>query len=194
MTLDRTLVEVEDLMVSVARLTLGIPETDDSAIRIPYGAGSKTGKAPAHNPAQSVCYIYVAPTDDGYGRQHHITYENGADADNDDMTEADDYTEVYSVIFSFYGQDAYDRARKLRDGIYGVAVKEFLWGKHIHPKTEIPQLAQTHEIINTIWVKRCDVSATFYAHVRIERENAIRNIENVRLTIITPTKTLSIDG
>ena len=192
MTVDRTLKEVEDLMVSVARLTLGIPETDDSAIRIPYGAGSATGNAPMHSPAESVCYVYVTPTDDGYGRHHHITYINGAEND-DSMTEVDEYTEEYAVIFSLYGQDAYDRARKLRDGIYGVKVKEFLWGKHIHPKTEIPQIVQAHDIINTQWVKRCDVTVTFYAYVCIERANAIGNIEKIVITLKTQRDTYQIE-
>jgi hypothetical protein len=94
----------------------------------------------------------------------------------------DEYTEEYSVTFSFYSKDAYDLARKLRDGIYGVKVKEFLWGKHIYPKPGIPELVQTHETINTIWVKRCDLNVVFYAKVRIEREKEVKNIEHVNIT------------
>jgi hypothetical protein len=181
MTIDRTLREVEDLMVSIARLVLGVPDTEHSAIRIAYGANSKTGSAPTHNPQDSILYVYVNPTDDGYAKQHHISYINGEDVAGD-MTEVDEYTEEYAVTFSFYGQDAYDRARALRDGIYGVAVKEFLWGKHIHPKMGIPAIVQAHEVINTFWVKRCDTIVTFYALVRIVRENAIKNIEQVSVT------------
>ena len=188
MMIFKTLREVEDLMVSVARLALELPETDHGAVRIPYGAASATGGAPAHNPQNSVCYIYVTPTDDGYGQQHHLSYVNGAEVD-DDMTEVDEYTEEYAVIFSFYGQDAYDRVRLLRDRMYGVAVKEFLWGKHIHPKMEIPQIVQAHEIFNTQWVKRCDVTVTFYAYTRIERESEIGNIDKVNITFKTNTKT-----
>jgi hypothetical protein len=178
MTIDRTLREFEDLMVSMARLVLGIPETEHSAIRIAYGANSKTGSAPVHNPTDCILYVYVNPTDDGYGKQHHLTYKNGAEVAGD-MTEVDEYTEEYAVTFSFYGSDAYDRARALRDGVYGVAVKEFLWGKHVYPKMGIPQLVQAHDVINTFWVKRVDVTVTFYAFVRIERENAIKDIEQV---------------
>ena len=196
MTIDRTLNEVEDLMVSLVRLVLGIPDTDHGGIRIAYGATSKTGSAPAHNPTESVCYVYVNPTDDGYGQQHQITYINGEnvldadgnkvlDADGNpvthEMTEVDEYTEEYAVNFSLYGKDAYDRGRTLRDGIYGVEVKEFLWGKKIHPKVGLPALVQTHELINTFWVKRCDVNVVFYAKVRIERENAVKNIEHVSI-------------
>jgi len=182
MTIDRTLFETEDLMMNLARFTLGIPADDNIQVRMAYGANSKTGSAPAHKPQNSVCYVYVNPTDDGYGKQHHLSYLNGEDEEGN-MTEVDDYTEEYAVIFSLYGCDAYDRARKLRDGIYGVAVKEFLWRKHIHPKTGIPEIVQTHELFNTCWVKRCDVTVTFYAHVRIVRESAVKNIETVNISL-----------
>jgi hypothetical protein len=180
MTIDRTLVEVEDLMVALARLTLNMSD-DDPGVRMAYGANSKTGSAPMHEPENSMIYVYVSPTDDGYGQQHHLSYLNGKEVEGE-MTEVDEYTEEYAVIFSLYGQDSYDRARALRDGIYGVAVKEFLWGKHIHPKVGLPALVQTHEIINTLWVNRCDVNVVFYAKVRIEREQAILNIEHVNVT------------
>jgi hypothetical protein len=184
MTIDRAHTEVEDLMKSLARFVLGIPNTDNNSVRIPYGASSATGSAPTHTPTNSVCYVYVNPIDDSYGQQHHLSYKDGANHD-DDMTEVDDYTEEYAVIFSFYGQDAYDRARLLRDGIYGVAVKEFLWRKYIHPKTGIPPIVQTHELVNTQWVVRCDVTVTFYAHIRVERENEIGSIEKIGITFKT---------
>ena len=207
-------------MKSLAKLTLGIPKTDNSTIRIPYGASSVTGTSPMHDPKNSVCYVYVSPTDDGYGQKHHLKYINGENgkniknenkensesiknAKNDNnnenenknkentnnnnpneyMIEVDEYTEVYSVIFSFYGGDAYDKARKLRDGIFGVAVKEFLQGKHIYPKTAIPPIIQTHEVLNTMWIKRCDITVMFYAFVRIERETSIFNIEQVNINL-----------
>jgi hypothetical protein len=193
MTIDRTHAEIEDLMKSLARFVLGVPDTDSNSIRIPYGASSATGSAPAHTPTNSVCYVYVNPTDDGYGQQHHLTYKDGED-DDGNMTEVDDYTEEYAVIFSFYGQDACDRARSLRDGIYGTAAKEFLWRKHIHPKTVIPPIVQTHEVINTQWVVRCDVTVAFYAHIRIERENELGSIEKVGITFKTPKMTVPYAG
>jgi hypothetical protein len=181
-TINRTLEETEDLMMELARFTLGIPADDNKEVRIAYGANSTTGSAPSHNPKNSVCYVYVNPTDDGYGQQHHITHINGEEETEGNMTEVDNYTEQYAVIFSLYGSDAYDRARKLRDEIYGSAVKEFLWRKHIYPRVGIPEIIQTHEILNTFWVKRCDVTVIFYAHVRIVRENAVKNIETVEIT------------
>lgn len=182
--------EVEDLMKSVARLLLGVPATDNTAVRIPYGASSKTGSAPVHSPESNVCYIHVQPTDDGYGQQHHINYKNGATND-DGMTEVDEYTEEYAVIFSCYGQDSYDRARLIRDGLYGNAVKRILGEKHIHLKPGIPPLVQTHELMNTQWVKRCDVTVMFYAYVCIERENVVQPIEQVSITIKISDKSLS---
>ncbi len=182
--------EVEDLMMDVARLLLGVPATDNTSVRIPYGASSKTGSAATHSPEKSVCYVHVEPTDDGYGVQHHISYENGA-TESDGMTEVDEYTEEYAVIFSCYGPDGYDRARTIRDGLFTLEIKRLLGARRVHFKVAVPPLAQTYEIMNTQWVKRCDLTATFYAYVRTERENAVQPIEQVNITIGTPNKSLS---
>lgn len=190
MTVDRTHREVEDLMKSVARLLLGIPATDNTTVRIPYGATSKTGSAPAHKPENSVCYVHVAPTDDGYAQQHQISYKNGATND-DGMTEVDEYTEEYAVIFSCYGQDSHDRARLIRDGLFGMEVKRMLGAQRVHFKPTVPPIVQTHETMSTQWVKRCDVAATFYAYVCIERKNVVQPIEQVSITLKLPNKTLS---
>jgi len=110
------------------------------------------------------------------------------------MTEVDEYTEEYAVVFSCYGQDAYDRARQLRDGIYGLTARELLRSNRIHPKTGIPAVVQTHEIINTQWVKRCDLTVTFYSYIRIERENTVGNIEEVSITFKAGNKTFPPPG
>jgi hypothetical protein len=189
-TVNLTQREVEDMMMDVARLLLGIDDTDNASVRIPYGASSETGSAAAHSPEKSVCYVHVEPTDDGYGVQHHKSYQNGA-TESDGMTEVDEYTEEYAVIFSCYGPDSYDRARLIRDGLFSLEVKRMLGARRVYFKPSTPPLAQTHDVINTQWVKRCDLTATFYAYVRIERENAVQNIEQVNITIATPTKSLS---
>ena len=85
------------------------------------------------------------------------------------------------MIFSCYGKDGYDNARLIRDGIYGIAVKELLHREKVYPKTGIPPLVQTHEVINTMWVRRCDVTVTFYTYVHVERENAVNWIEHANI-------------
>ncbi len=49
-TINRTQREGGGLMKAIARRLLGIPDTDNTSVRIPYGASSETGSAPAHNP------------------------------------------------------------------------------------------------------------------------------------------------
>ncbi len=188
MTFRKTQREVEDIMKSVAKLLLEV--TDDKTVRIPYGASSKTGSAPPHSPESKVCYVHVTPTDDGYGQKHHISYINGA-TESDGMTEVDEYTEEYAVIFSCYGPECYDRARAIRDGLYGIAVHRLLVKERIHLKPGIPPIVQTHDLVNTQWVQRCDVHVTFYSTVRVERANAVQNIENVRITLNVKGKSLA---
>lgn len=190
MTVKLTQREFEDLMMTVARLLLGVGPADETSVRIPYGASSKTGSAAAHSPEKSVCYVHVEPTDDGYGTKHHIRYQNGA-TESDGMTEVDEYTEEYAVIFSCYGPDSYDRARLIRDGLFTQEAKRILSEMRVYVKTNLSPLAQTHDLMNTQWVKRCDLTATFYAYVRIEREGAVEPIEQVNISLNMPDKALS---
>lgn len=123
----------------------------------------------------------VNPTNDGYGNQHHISYESVEGSDL--LTEVDEYTEEYSVLFSCYGEDAYDKARKIRDGFYGVKCKDFLHSHKIHFVTGSPQLVPAREIIDTCWVERCDLTANFYSAVRVERDNAVGRIDEVNVDL-----------
>ncbi len=171
---------MEDIFLEATRQILEIPD-DNSTVRLAYGAGSQTGTAPMHDPQKSVCYVAVNLTNDGYGDQHHISYESVEGSDL--LTEVDKYTEEYSVLFSCYGADAFDRARKIRDGFYGVKCKEFLHGYKIHFVTGSPQLIPAREIIDTIWVERCDLTVEFYSAVRIERAGAVGRIDEVKVNL-----------
>ena len=61
MTFKKTLTEVENLMLAVARLTLGIDMADNSTVRIPYGASSATGSAPSHAPGKTFAMFTLVP-------------------------------------------------------------------------------------------------------------------------------------
>lgn len=169
---------MEDIFLEVTREILGIPE-DNSTVRLAYGASSQTGSAPMHDPKSSVCYVTVNPTNDGYGNQHHIRYDSAEGRDL--LTEVDEYTEEYSVIFSCYGTDSYDKARKIRDGLYGEKSKKFLCGYKIYFVVGSPQLISAREIIDTRWVERCDLTATFYSTVHVEREDTVGSIDEVNI-------------
>lgn len=166
--------------MEAARKILEIPN-DNSTVRLAYGAGSQTGSAPMHNPKKSVCYVTVNPTNDGYGNQHHISYEPTEASEL--LTEIDEYTEEYSVIFSCYGADAYDKARKIRDGFIGVKCKTFLHESKIHLKSGSAQLAPARELIDTMWVERCDLTLEFYSYARAETPQAVGIIEKVNLNL-----------
>lgn len=169
---------MEDIFLEVTREILGIPE-DNSTVRLAYGASSQTGSAPMHDPKSSVCYVTVNPTNDGYGNQHHIRYDSAEGRDL--LTEVDEYTEEYSVIFSCYGTDSYDKARKIRDGLYGEKSKKFLCDYKIYFVVGSPQLISAREIIDTRWVERCDLTATFYSTVHVEREDTVGSIDEVNI-------------
>lgn len=137
-----------------------------------------------HDTRSSVCYVTVTSTNDGYGNQHHIRYESAEGSDL--LTEVDEYTEEYSVIFSCYGTDAHDKARKIRDGLYGEKSRKFLRGYKIYFVVGSPQLIPAREIIDTRWVERCDLTAAFYSTVRVERADTVGRIDEVNISF-TPT-------
>ena len=166
--------------METARRILGIPN-DNSTVRLAYGAGSTTGTAPMNDIKRGICYVTVTPTNDGYGDQHHIRYESAEGGNL--LTEVDEYTEEYSVLFSCYGDGAYDKARKIRDGLYGEECKGFLRKYQIHFVVGSPQLTPTREIIETSWVERCDLAANFYSAVRIERAGAVGRIDEVKVDL-----------
>lgn len=178
-----TLRQVEDIFLEVTREILEIPE-DNSTVRLAYGAGSQTGSAPMHDPRSNVCYVTVNPTNDGYGDQHHIHYDSVEDSEL--LTEVDEYTEEYSVIFSCYGADAHNKARKIRDGLYGEKSKKLLRGYRIYFVVGSHQLISAREIIDTRWVERCDFTAIFYSTVRVERADTVGPIDEVNIKF-TPT-------
>lgn len=134
-----------------------------------------------HDPKKSVCYVVVSPTNDGYGDQHHISYESVEGSDL--LTEVDKYTEEYSVLFSCYGADAFDWARKIRDGFYGAKCKDFLHSYGIHFVAGSPKLVPAREIIDTFWVERCDLTVEFYSGVRVERVGAAGRIDEVKISL-----------
>lgn len=177
-----TFEQVEDIIMEAARQTLGIPD-DNSVVRLAYGARSPTGSAPKHNTRKSAVYITVSPTDDGYGQQHHISYDSAEGAEM--LTEVDEYTEEYAVSFSCYGTDAYENARKLRDNLYSENSRKYFRQYKLYFKVGSPQLVPTRELVDTVWVKRCDFTAVFYAPVRIERANAVGWYESVDIKLNT---------
>ena len=146
-----TMKQVEDLMLDAARLILNMPN-DNWRVRLAYGAGSTSGSAPTHDYTQNVCYVTVNPYDDGYGKPHHIHYDNGEP--DTLLTEVDEYTEEYAVIFSCYGDAAYEFGRTIRDGLYGAAAKRLFHPHKFHLVPGTPQLIQTREVLNSNWVNR----------------------------------------
>jgi len=177
-----TMTVVEDLMLDAVRLIMNMPD-DNSRIRLAYGAGSDSGSSPMHDYKESVCYVTVNPYDDGYGKLHHVHYENGEP--NELLTEVDEYTEEYSVIFSCYGDVAYEFARTVRDGLYSAKAKRLFHPQKVHLVPGIPPLIQTREIINTSWVRRCDFTAVFYTYARAERPDTMDWYEQVDISLKT---------
>lgn len=167
-------------MLETARRSLEIPD-DNSTVRLAYGARSPTGSAPMHNPDKDVVYVTVNYTDDGYGKQHHTSYECPEGADK--LTEVDEYTEEYAVMFSCYGKAAFENARKLRDYMYSEESKKHFRQYKTYFKVGSQQIIPARELIDTKWVNRCDFTAEFYTTVRIERADAIGWVESVEVSL-----------
>jgi len=162
--------EIEDLFRNVAMTILGIPETDNKSVRMPYGTPLETGSAPGFTKSDNVCFIYVIPADDGYGQQRHITYEPSEDSDT--LTLVDEHTDIFTIRFTIYGPKGYSWARKIANGLYRERVRKILREHDFYLKVGIPPIVQLNELREGDWFRRHDVAPMFYQAVRLEESDA----------------------
>ena len=157
--------EIEDLFRKVALTILGIPETDNKSVRMPYGTLMETGSAPGFTKSDTVCFIFVVPADDGYAQARHITYESSDDSDT--LTLVDEHTDIFTIRFTIYGPNGYKWARKITNGLYRDSVRKILREHNFFLKVGIPPIVYLQEQREGDWFRRYDVAPMFYQAVRL---------------------------
>ena len=162
--------EIEDIFREVACLIFDIDsEQNHKRIRFPWGsqidATGKPTSAPDWGREEDVCFIYALPTDDMYNRQRNRRYIHRGGRN---LVLVDEHTDVHEMLFVNYGPNAYDFARKIRNGLFLDDVRRLLRQNNFALVTDIPAPRRIPELVNAEWWNRVDVSARFNEHVRVE--------------------------
>jgi len=181
--IQKSVTEMEDMLAEVVCMIWGInKETINGRIRVIWGSNvdTKSMSSPNLKTTEDICYIHVMPEDDAYNRQRHIQFVH---LGGENMAAVDEHTDVHNILFVNYGNNAYDCARKIRNGLYRDDIRRFLRINRFPLVTDTPAIRRVPELVNGNWVNRVDVSAKFNQYVRLITE--IGTIEQVGVTPVT---------
>ena len=178
--------EIEDMFREVVCLILGLdPESNHKRIRFPWGSEIDTLKGISSTPDwkrdENVCFIYSRPNDDAYNRQRDTRYVH---REGRNLVAIDEHTDVHDILFVNYGPDAYDCARKIRNGLFLDEIRRLLKRNNFHLLVNVPAPRRVPELVNAEWWNRVDVNAMFNQFVRLESN--MTTIERVRFTTSFP--------
>jgi len=165
--IQKSISEIEDMLAEVLCMIWKIDKDNISGrIRAVWGSNidEASMSAPNLKTTEDVCYIQVTPEDDAYNRQRHIRYVHTGGRN---MISVDEHTDVHTVLFVNYGTNAYDYARRIRDGLFRDDIRRFLRLNHFPLVLNVPAPRRVPELVNGNWVNRVDVSATFNQYVRL---------------------------
>ena len=181
--IQKSIKEIEDMFIQAACMILGIDKDNiNGRIRIAWGSNvdAEIMSAPKPAGAKDVCYIQITPEDDAYNRQRHIKYVH---LGGDGMTWVDEHTDVHNVLFINYGLNAFDCARRIRNGLHRDDIRRFLRLSFFHLVTDTPAPRRVPELENGSWANRADASAKFNQYVRLT--GTIGTIEQIGVAPVT---------
>ena len=178
----KTVTEIEDMFRELVCKILGLDvEKSNSRVRFPWGSNvdAISMSAPNLKTDKDVCHIQLLPENDDYNRQRSIrfVYESG-----EDMLAVDEHTDVHSVLFINYGANAYECARKIRNGLFQNEIRRFFRQNNFALITDVPAIRRVPELVNANWVNRVDVFAKFNQFVRLV--GSMSTIEQIGVTTV----------
>ena len=182
----KSIEEIEDIFrLVVLKIFKLDPEAKENQQRVRFPWGSNLGKpnndiAPLLKKIKDVCVITIIPREDLYNRQRHRRYEDRGERD---LTLIEEHTDVHEVTFCNYGENAYECARKIRDGLFDLEIRRFLKQNHFALVTDVPAMRRVPEYFNSQWWNRCDVTVVFNEFVRLENE--VKTIESINVQVKT---------
>jgi len=173
--------EIEDLFRAVVLKILELPEDDAKTVRMPHGSVTE-GASPGFLKTDDVCFIYVIPTDDGYGQQYHRRYVP-SEENPDMLTQVSEHTDIYNIRFTIYGPKSHDWVRKIKDTLYRDDIKKLLRESGFFIKAGIPPPVHAPELHEGSWWRRFDLTTMFYQFVRQVYDGEIAPFEKVEINI-----------
>jgi hypothetical protein len=182
----KTANEIEDFFRLLVCTILQLdPEKNHSRIRFPWGSNLAFGipDAPDWDRMEDVCFIYALPYDDPYNKQRN---RRNIYIEGPDMIQLDEHTNVHNMLFVNYGPNAYEDARKIRDGMFRNPIRRLLRRNHFALVTDIAAPRRVPELYNNEWWNRVDVNVIFNEFVRLKDE--MRTIRHIRFGVSFPNR------
>ena len=192
--ISKSILEIQRIFRLVVCEIWGIAyEQSYSRIRFPWGSQvdtpGGTGSAPDWTRDEDVCFIYALPHDNSYNRQRDRRYEHRGSRD---LVALDEHTDVHHMMFSNYGPNAYDCARRIRDGLFLDETRRILKQNHFAIITDTPAIRRVPELVNGEWWNRVDAVAAFNEFVRLESK--MRTFERFPFTVSSPGRAGYLQG
>jgi hypothetical protein len=115
--------------------------------------------APFQNAADDICYLRCVPVDDPYDKiRDEIMLAGPGDLD----TERWSYTRAWTIHWTLYGPNSFDRARAIKDALFLDYFCDQLTIDGLFPVSDYPAPVRAPEEINGRWWERVDYQATVY--------------------------------
>jgi len=179
-----TIQQIENLFQSLTTSMLGYATTDShnnlinqDKVRVAW----PTGGAPGWKIDDDIAFIKVTPSNDPIVQQRDIAYQN---KNSDYAIRSMSYTRAWSVQWTLYGPNSYDRADLIRHALFLLDNKELLESNNLALVPVISAPTRAPELFDGRWWERADLTAVFYEAVTRNSDIPyIKEIESV--TIVT---------
>jgi hypothetical protein len=171
-----TLKQMEDLFQPVIVSILGwdvLSPSLENNVRI---AWMRSG-APAIDINENYVYLRVMEVDNSYNRQREYQLSN----EGDDLVSKVGYTRVISLNCVLYGENSFDNAQIVRDGMFSKSVRDTLGEQFIFLIPDIVAPKRIPEPFQGQWWERCDVEFRF--NELIIRETAVNAVGSVEVEV-----------
>jgi hypothetical protein len=161
---------------TIAMLGLENDEKKHEKVRIAY----QTKGQPAPALTDESVAIYCREIDDPYNRTRERKFSF---LGNGDLNDQWSYIRAWSVLWSIYGPNSFERARMIRSGLFLETNRSILKGGNLALIPDIPAPRRVPELFQGRWWERVDFSATFYELVV---ENLVTPyIQSTTIVVIT---------
>jgi hypothetical protein len=148
--------EIEDLLQKVTSRMLG--EEKEDRVRLSWPEDGQ----PGFSIDEDICFLRVTEADDPYNRQRDVSYQDLPAGQAGALRRTDHYIRVLSVLYIFYGPNAYHRATEVR---YKALLPEFKYElAHyggLYPIPDLPAPMRMPELFAGKWWERCDLTIRF---------------------------------
>lgn len=148
--------QVDGVMQSVTLALLGLPDNAYGKVRVGWQQqGQPTGTID-----EDVAYVRCSEDDDEINRTRDVEYQ---DVSPTTVAELSTYHRVWRVMWTLYGPNSFDNARKLRSGLYTQVTHDIFAVRNVALYTvmDLEAPRRVPEFVSGQWWERVDFECQF---------------------------------